>query len=241
MIAHLGEMTWKEVAAILSPRLVALWPAGAIEAHGPHLPLATDVIISEEMARRAAKLLEARGRDVLLVPPLVFSPAGYAGSFAGTISLSPSTAATQVFEIASSLKSHRISKIAIVNSHVDPANLAALRDACGKSGVVFPDITRKPWVLRLPDEFKSGGAHAGFFETSLVMAARPEQVRESIRTSLPAVVVNLGQKIKEGAKTFHECGGPEAYFGDPASATAAEGERIFGVLAQIVVDALEGE
>jgi len=239
VIAHLADMTWKEVAALVSPRLIALWPAGAIEAHGPHLPLATDVIISEEMARRAAKALEGKGRDVILVPSLAFSPAGYAGSFAGTLSLSASTAATQVFELAASLKSHKISKIALVNSHVDPANLAALRDACGKGGIVFPDITRKPWVLRLPDEFKSGGAHAGFFETALVMAARPELVRESIRKSLPAVVVNLGQKIKEGAKTFHECGGPEAYFGDPASATAADGDRIFDVLAQIVVDALE--
>jgi creatinine amidohydrolase len=240
-VASLADLTWKDVAALVSPRLVALLPIGAIEAHGPHLPLSTDVIISEEMARRAAAKCDAAGRDVLILPSVSFSPARYAAAFAGTLSLTEATASAQVVEIAASLAGHGVSTLVPVNSHVDPANLAALRDACSKvtkPRVVFPDITRKPWVLRLPDEFKSGGAHAGFFETSLVMAARPSLVREELRRALPKVAVDLGRKIKEGAKTFHECGGPEAYFGDPASATAADGAVIYDVLAQIVTEAV---
>ena len=240
-VAHLAELTWKDVAALVSPKLVALLPIGAIEAHGPHLPLSTDVIISEEIARRAAAKLDAAGRDVLILPALCFSPARYAAAFAGTISLTEATASAQFVEIAASLAAHGVSTLVPVNSHVDPANLAALRDACSKvqkPRVLFPDITRKPWVLRLPDEFKTGGAHAGFFETSLVMAARPALVKDDVRRTLPNVVVDLGRKIKEGARSFHECGGPEAYFGDPASATAAEGERIYEILAGIVMEAV---
>ncbi len=233
----LADLTWKDAAAAITPRTVALWPMGAIEAHGPHLPLATDVIISGETAARAAAKLP----DSLLLPALAFSPAAYAGAFAGTLSLTEATASAQIAEVAASLASHGVKKLALVNSHVDPANLAAIRSAAARVTslkLVFPDITRKPWVLRLPDEFKKGGAHAGFFETSLVMAARPDLVREDLRRKLPRVDVNLGEKIRNGAKTFHECGGPEAYFGDPASASAEEGRRLYDVLAGIVVDAV---
>jgi creatinine amidohydrolase len=199
------------------------------------------VIISEETARRAAKRLEAKGRDVLLLPPLAFSPAPFAGAFAGTISLTEATAAAQVAEVARSLASHGVPALCLVNSHVDPANGAALRRAAeglDRPRVLFPDITRKPWVLRLPDEFRTGGAHAGFFETSLVMAARPDLVREEVRRALPPVAVNLGQKIREGARTFHECGGAQAYFGDPARATAKDGDAIFETLAGIIEEAV---
>lgn len=233
----LADLTWKDAAASITPQTVALLPMGAIEAHGPHLPLSTDVIISEEAARRAG----AKLADSLVLPPLAFSPAAYAGAFAGTLSLTEATAAAQIAEIAESLARHGVKKLALVNSHVDPANLSAIRSAASRVTslkLVFPDITRKPWVLRLPDEFKKGGAHAGFFETSLVMAARPDLVRDDLRKKLPRVDVNLGEKIKNGAKTFHECGGPEAYFGDPASASAEEGHRLYDVLAGIVVDAV---
>ncbi|MBL7396102.1 creatininase family protein, partial [Escherichia coli] len=56
----LGDQPWTRVQAALASGapVVAILPLGAVEAHGPHLPLCTDVIISEGMARRAAALLE---------------------------------------------------------------------------------------------------------------------------------------------------------------------------------------
>ncbi|MFZ8366183.1 creatininase family protein, partial [Staphylococcus aureus] len=59
----LGDQPWTRVQAALASGapVVAILPLGAVEAHGPHLPLCTDVIISEGMARRAAALLEGQG------------------------------------------------------------------------------------------------------------------------------------------------------------------------------------
>ena len=55
------EMTWTEVEHSLKDRPVALLPVGTTEAHGPHLPIATDTVIAIEMARRAAAKLKGRG------------------------------------------------------------------------------------------------------------------------------------------------------------------------------------
>jgi len=241
-VRKLAEMTWTEVRDVAA-RAVALWPVGATEAHGPHLPLATDVIISEEMARRAAERL-ADAREVLILPALAFTPARFARAFAGTLSISEATATATIADVARSLASHGVRLLLLVNSHVDPSNLQALRSACevvtneGKIRIVFPDKCQKPWVLKLPEEFKRGGAHAGYYETSLVMASRPQLVREGVRKALPKVDVDLGRKIREGATDFHACGGPEAYFGNPAGASIEDGNRFYEILADMIVEAV---
>jgi len=238
----LAELTWPEAEKALRGATV-LWPIGAIEAHGPHLPLATDAIISEEVARRAAeKLAEWKGTTVIL-PTLAITPAKFAAAFAGTLSLSEGTAAAVVCDVAKSLDRHGAAKLVFVNVHFDPANLKALHAAADalaagvKLKVVFPDVTQKPWAGRLPIEFKRGGAHAGSFETSMVMAARPKAVRESERIGLVKVDIDLGEKIRGGAKNFEDVGAPFAYLGDPAGATLDEGNLCLDLLRDIVVEA----
>jgi len=107
-----------------------------------------------------------------------------------------------------------------------------------KIQVAFPDLTRRPWGSRLTEEFKSGACHAGQFEGSVILAARPEWVREEIRTTLPANPTSLSTAIRQGRSTFEEAGGPQAYFGDPAAATWDEGEQTIQVLGQILADAV---
>src|SRR5262245_62518839 len=84
-VHRLASLTWPAVRDLPPGRTVAVLPAGAIEAHGPHLPLGTDVIIAEAMARAGAERLSARGLDVLLLPPLSVAPAPFASEFAGTL------------------------------------------------------------------------------------------------------------------------------------------------------------
>jgi creatinine amidohydrolase len=241
-VRRLAEMTWTEVRDVAA-RAVALWPVGATEAHGPHLPLGTDVIIAEEMARRAAEKLSG-DRDIVILPPLAFTPARFAGAFAGTLSIGEQAAMTTIADVARSLASHGVRLLVLVNSHVDPSNLKALHAACevvtneGKIRIVFPDKCRKPWVLKLPEEFRRGGAHAGYYETSLVMAARPQLVREGVRKALPKVDVDLGKKIREGATDFHACGGPDAYFGNPAGASVEDGNRFYDILADMIAESV---
>ncbi len=104
--------------------------------------------------------------------------------------------------------------------------------------VVFPDVTSKPWALRLSDEFKSGACHAGQYETSVVMAARPEAVRESERVELSDNPASLSEAIRAGHSTFEDAGGPRAYFGYPARATVEEGEATIETLGSILEEAV---
>jgi creatinine amidohydrolase len=108
----------------------------------------------------------------------------------------------------------------------------------GTIEVVFPDLTRKPWSLRLGEEFNSGACHAGRFETSVVLAVSPELVRENVRRALPSNPKSLSVAIREGKTTFSEAGGPDAYFGHPAEASAKEGEATIETLGAILEEAV---
>lgn len=246
---QLAEMTWEEARDIDRGRTVAVLPVGAIEAHGPHLPLATDCVIAEAMARAAAERLEAGGVPAVVLPVLPFTCAGFASRFPGTISTSPRTVTAIVSDIARSLAGQGFRALALANAHLDPDHLASLhaaREAAAGHGVavVFPDITRRPWGRRLTEEFRSGACHAGRFEGSVVLAERPDLVRDDLRRELPANPRSLSDAIAEGKRTFEEAGGVRAYFGDPAAASAAEGEETIaalgGILADAVVEALGG-
>ena len=241
---YLAEMTFADMREMREDAVVIL-PIGAIEAHGPHLPLQADVIIARAMAAAGARALEASGFvDVVIAPPLQWTSAGFAAGFAGTLSLSPATVTAILVDAALGLHRAGFAHILLANAHLDPAHTASLhegaRAAQEQHGVVvtFPDITRKPWALRLTAEFKSGACHAGQFETSIVMAERPDLVRESIRVTLVPNPASLSQAIKAGKKTFEEAGGPSAYFGFPQGASEEEGRETIATLGSILADAL---
>ncbi len=131
----------------------------------------------------------------------------------------------------------RFRTVAVVNIHLEPAHVESVKkavDEATKAGanVCFTDVTKKRWAERLGPAFLAGD-HAGAFETSLVMAAAPDKVREKTRISLPPMD-GLMPALKKGAKTFMEAGGEDAYFGDPTAATVEEGEALFVALADIL-------
>lgn len=240
-------MTWEEARAAAGPGSVAVLPVGAVEAHGPHLPLETDVIIAEAMARTGAAWLAARGRKVVILPALGYTTAAFAQGFTGTVSLRPETVTATLVDIARSLSGHGFGALAIANAHLDPGHLASLE--AGVSAirreiglvVAFPNLAARPWALRLGDEFKSGACHAGQFETSIVLAERPELVREAMRETLPPNPASLSRAIREGKLDFNAAGGPRAYFGYPAQATAEEGRATVETLGQILGEAVQAE
>ncbi len=243
-ILRLEEMTWVEVRALDRDRTVAILPLGAVEAHGPHLPLSTDRIIAVAMAEEGARRLAGHGLTPVVMPAVDYTAAGFAASFPGTFSMRPETVIALLADIAAATAHSGVRFLALANSHFDPTHLQSIYDALGRIqsetelAVTFPDVTRKPWAQRLSDEFKSGACHAGRYEGSVVMARHPELVREDIRGDLPANPESLSRAIWKGLKTFEEAGGPQAYFGDPAAATAAEGEQTIAVLGQILEEAV---
>ncbi len=239
---ELADLTYEEARSAIAEGAVALLPTGATEAHGPHLPLATDVVISREAAKRAARILRDEGRSALVLPPLAYAVTEYAAEFAGTISLPLETATALVRDVILGAVRTGFRGVVIVNAHLEPDNLAALRgglEAAVAKGAraVFPDVTRKPHALRLGEEFKSGACHAGSYETSLVLAAQPALVKTERARTLAANPTSLSRAIKEGKKSFGEAGGPEAYFGFPADASAKEGAALYRELADVFATA----
>jgi len=238
------NQTWKEAKEAIARGVVVILPIGSTEAHGPHLPLATDVIISEEMSLRAAAKLAAQGIETLVLPPIAYSVTDFSNDFAGTISIRKETAAAVIRDICTSLYKQGARLIAIANSHLEPEHIASITDAIEKvkqetgRAVVFPDKRRRRWAATLSEEFRRGDCHAGSYETSLVMAAWPELVRDEIRQQLERVAISIAEKIKDGARTFTEAGGTQAYFGDPRAASRDEGEAMYEALSDMIVTAV---
>ncbi len=246
-IHELAQLTWEEVRDLDREHTLVVLPVGAIEAHGPHLPLDTDIVIATAMARAGARKLAARGRLVVILPALAYTAAGFGAAFHGTLSISAITVTALIVDVARSLSDQGFRLLALANVHLDPEHLTALNEAVKLAKtdrllpIIFPDLTRKPWGTRLGDEFKSGACHAGQFESSIVIAERPDGVRETIRASLIANPTSLSQAIKAGKRTFDSAGGPRAYFGDPAAATADEGARLIDALGAILEEAVNAE
>jgi creatinine amidohydrolase len=240
-VKYLAELTWTEAREMRDRHPITLLPIGSTEAHGPHLPLSTDTILSLELARRSAHALETEGCEAVIAPPLSYALTDYAGEFTGTISVAGETAARLVSDICCSLLSQGFDRICLVNSHLEPAHVVSLRDAVKRvverTGrmVAFPDQTERRWARTLSDEYKRGACHAGCYETSLLLAARPELVRDEKRARLPPLPIDLAKAMKEGVRTFGEAGASQAYFGDPASATRAEGDDLYARLTAMVV------
>ncbi len=235
-----ASLPWTDLKEELEQRPIVLLPVGAIEAHGPHLPVTTDVIISQEMARRAGWKLDDEGNPVLVLPPVAYSAAECAREFPGTVSIRPETARALIVDIARSVKEQGAQGLVLVNSHLDPAHLSALQAAVGevRSVVGLPCCAPSPlsrrWGRRLGDEFRKGDCHAGAYETSLVLAVHPELVREEVRRGLAPRWLGLAEKLKSGVATFRAMGAEEAYFGDPASASVEQGIKFYEVLSEMI-------
>ena len=245
MIRHLPQLTYPEVEALRATRPVVLLPLGAIEAHGPHLPLETDTLLSLELARRAGEALIAIGTNAVIAAAIPFSVADYASGFAGTLSLPPATALALIRDVGIGLHRMGFTSLCFVNSHLDPAHAAVLREAksaieaATHSKVAFPDQLEPRWGRTLSEEYKRGACHAGSYETSLLMVSDRASVRDAERAHLPKLDINLAFAMKDGKRTFEEAGALRAYFGDPASATVEEGEWLYQRLVTMVVTTVQ--
>jgi creatinine amidohydrolase len=238
----LSEMTWTEVDEALKERPIAIVPVGATVAHGPHLPLSTDSIIGTELAKRGAAKLKERGIHSVVLPPVAFTVADMGADFAGSLNL-PAATAIALLRDVSVAAAKKFRAVILCNIHLEPASVECVKKAveeAKKAGVnvAAVDITKKRWNEIIGDVIVPGD-HGGAFETSLMLSAAPDKVRDSVRRSLPPVE-GWQEQLKKGAKTYADAGGEDAYFGDPTAATAEDGDTYFEGLAEILaVSAME--
>jgi creatinine amidohydrolase len=233
---HLAELTTEEIAAVVAKTPAAvLLPVGSVEPHGPHLPLATDTILSEEASRRAALLLRAKGVEAWIAPSVPYGVTDFAAGFSGAIGVDASALTAFLAAIAARFVADGWSHVCLVNNHLEPAHDQAVRAsivglAKGRGSVACP-LTKR-WGRTLSDEFKRGNCHAGRYETSLVLAANAHVAPD--RARLPSIDVSLSDGIRAGQSTFRAMGLDRAYTGAPADATREEGDTLYARLAEMI-------
>lgn len=242
---HFANLSYRELDAVLRDErpTVLLFPVGSTEPHGPHSPLSTDPIISMGMCRRAAvRLADDPQLGALILPALAYGVTRYTARFTGAIHVEEDTLHRMLVDILGSLIEQGFRHTVLVNNHFEPEHVQTLHRALDtveeRRGVVsgYLDLTRRRRAQVLTEEFREGGSHAGQYETSLVLAERPELIDRDVLPTLPAVPVNLAEMLAAGHKDFTEIGMSQAYNGTPARATREEGEQVFETLTDMLVE-----
>jgi creatinine amidohydrolase len=236
-------LTYAEVDALDRERTVVVVPTGAIEQHGPHLPLDTDSFLCGSVAEAAV----ARARDsgpVLVTPTVSFGSSEHHMAFPGTITLRPETFRRTVAEICASLAGHGLRRQLVVNGHA--GNSALLAVAVRQLGFEAPVhvLAVDYWTLaraviaEVRESPRGGMGHACEFETSLMLHLRPDSVRrERIRREIvepryAAERFDLFERSDVSApwKT-HELS-TSGVMGAPDLATEEKGRRLFEACAE---------
>jgi creatinine amidohydrolase len=171
------SLFWEHSRAALAeraPDALVVVPVGAVEQHGPHLPVGTDSMVVEEVARRAAARV-APAVPALVAPTLCFGSSHHHLPWAGALSLSSETFFHAVSDLLRSLALTGFRAVFLLNGHGGHDELlqVAARDAALAHQLHVAAASY--WTLAWSGDAAIPG-HAGRFETSLILALRPELV-----------------------------------------------------------------
>ena len=177
-------LTWTEIQAMPEKEnAVIIQPVGAIEQHGPHLPIIVDSAIGMGVLGKALGKLEA-DIPAYALPCLYYGKSNEHWHFPGTITLSAQTLLSVLMEMADSIYRSGFRKLVLMNSHGGQPQVMEIvaRDIHQKYGdfLVFPLFTwRVPHIAGelLTEEELEYGIHAGDAETSIMLSLLPEQVK----------------------------------------------------------------
>jgi len=227
-----GELNWPDAQALFQEVDIALLPVGAIEQHGPHLPLDTDAFDAYYLACRVAETCS--DPRPLVLPLVPYGVSYHHEDFKGTVSIGNETLSRLIYDIGMAAAGNGIRKLVIINGHGgnDPAlNFAAQminRDAhifvCVDTGETSDvDIAA---IVRTAND-----VHAGEIETSTTLAVRPELVRmDRAEPAIPDFSSNyLSFSSTRGINWYAHTRriSTSGVMGDPSRASAATGEKIW--------------
>jgi mycofactocin system creatininase family protein len=221
-VAELARMRWPDIDA--DPRHLLVVPVGSLEQHGPHLPLDTDTRIAVAVARRAC----AGRAGVALAPAFSVGASGEHAAFPGTLSIGTEALAACLIELGRHASLHWPALL-LVNGH--GGNAPAVQTAVGR--LRYEGRPCVAWHAGLPD----GDAHAGRSETSVMLALDPGAVRldAAERGDVRPIAEISALLRKRGVRAVS----PNGVLGDPAGASAAEGEQILARLTDGLNDAMD--
>lgn len=182
------QMNWREIAALTTSMRAAILPIGAVEQHGPHLPLSTDWEIVEAVAGR----ISAR-TGVPVAPSIRCGTSASQGGWPGTINLRPHTLALVVQDIAQSLYEAGVRQFLLLNGH--GWNRGAILSAQEWLRCAYPDVQTRVanWYDHVLDEPELDPdcphdrkmAHGNYTETSCMLYVRPDLVRMELAVDEP--------------------------------------------------------
>jgi creatinine amidohydrolase len=199
---ELDKVPWPEVQReIEGGRHTVVLAFGATEQHGPHMPIGTDALLGDALARALADRLEA-----FVAPTVRVGCSAHHVGFSGTMSVSEETFHDLVADVVRSLAAGGFRRVVLVPTHGGNfAPLAAALEKLGSvEGVRVDAITDLSVLFQIAmigqDEhgvpLNEGGLHAGEWETSMVLALRPQAVRMDGAvpgyTGDPAAAVEVG-------------------------------------------------
>jgi creatinine amidohydrolase len=245
---RLADLRAPQIGQLLTERSVLVQPVGAIEQHGPHLPLATDLIVAEALSER---VVAERGEelDLWLLPPLAYSKSDEHAWAPGTVWLSATTLLAVLDDLGRSLAILPAKRLAFVNGHGGNSQLLAVanRELRLHHGLLtfllHPRVPRDSGGVESRDAGELGmGVHAGRDETSLILHLRPDLVDMSLAArSVPEAMANRRRVRFAGDVPFGWSSADLAasgVIGDPTGATADEGEALARDMVASLGDAL---
>ena len=216
-------LNWQEIESIAKEKKsTVIWPFGAIEQHGPHLPLATDGIFIDEIICEVLKLLPS---DI----PLKKLPTQYIGfspehkGFDGTISLSSNLITSMIKEVGVQISDMGFKRLLLMNAH--GGQISLLNTAARELRSSAPNLSIFPCFLwsgvdglndLIPKNELNDGLHAALAETSLMLALKPELVGDQRPNEIFAGEIPEGWSLEGHA--------PTAWFTEDLSKTGVIGD-----------------
>ncbi len=231
----LDEMTSSELQAKIKKDSVVILPIGAVEEHGPHLPLATDSIQPLYVAERAAEKTGA-----FVAPLLAYGVCSVTKDYPGTVSLSFDSLRSVTGDILSELVRNGFRRIIVLSGHAGRDHMSALRIAAkevvSREDVLISVLSDYDLIWDA-DVLPHDDGHGGLGETSRILAQRPRLVRKR-----PGNATNRIPKYAVLPDTKKYWSG---YSGDPSKASAGLGRKldriVISKLMEIIADMKKGK
>jgi creatinine amidohydrolase len=228
---YIADQTWPELGEYVAEESLAVVPLGSTEQHGPHLPLATDHLIAESLARAASERT-----DHLCTPTVNVGVSPHHRQFHGTMWVDAPVFRDYVESMVRNLTYHGIDRVVFVNAH--GGNVEHLREVGRRlrdEGTAY--CVEWMWDESIPEliesSFDQPGPHGGPKETSMILHIARELVREDrIEDARDGGLVDpmsSGTAVRFGARTFYDAidNTDNGVLGDQTDASASIGADLF--------------
>jgi creatinine amidohydrolase len=232
------DQTDRERLTQTLPEAIVVLPLGATEQHGPHLPTGTDALLATEVAERAVAIAAAKAtRSFVVAPSLRVGASDHHHPFGGTLSLGPETLLSVVLDVAHSVVRAGGRRLVLINGHGGNTGVCHAAAAAASSRWDVAVAHLDYWTVLdagadpAADDTPVPG-HAGAFETSMVLAVRPELVGPRPHRETPPP---LGPANLHGAEVWRRI---EGYTDRPDRADAARGEQWLAQISEAVAGRL---